>query len=286
MREQLWRSTTTPACSPRLPATTSRRPGRSPCGGACRRPVAAQRVREATLTKLLKQHRIRRVDAATLCDRAAGAGRPGRHQVPPRPPRRACAAQARRTPRTASTGNWRTRAASSTDWLHQLAEAALGGRPGRARRELSQSRRHRRRVAAILLSTARHRHRRPRRSASPRVATRCGGGRYAALRLSRAGWRRSPGSSGKSAMLVVRRLAAARPAARRRLPTGLASLAHRDPVSRAKYQAAAQPRPSGHARSTALRWPTACSTARLRLCSATAPSLRPAPCRKCHRVNS
>ena len=32
-------------------------------------PVGAQRVCEATLTKLLKQHRIRRVDAAPLCDR-------------------------------------------------------------------------------------------------------------------------------------------------------------------------------------------------------------------------
>ena len=66
MREQLWRY------YPQLLAATSDDVAASWALALWRRlptPVAAQRVREATLAKLLKQHRIRRVDAATLCDR-------------------------------------------------------------------------------------------------------------------------------------------------------------------------------------------------------------------------
>ena len=66
MREQLWRY------YPQLLAATSDDVAAPWALALSRRlptPVAAQRVREATLTKLLKQHRIRQVDAATLCDR-------------------------------------------------------------------------------------------------------------------------------------------------------------------------------------------------------------------------
>ena len=66
MREQLWRY------YPQLLAAISDDVAASWALALWRRlptPVAAQRVREATLAKLLKQHRIRRVDAATLCAR-------------------------------------------------------------------------------------------------------------------------------------------------------------------------------------------------------------------------
>ena len=66
MREQLWRY------YPQLLAATSDDVAAPWALALWRRlptPVAAQGVREATLTKFLKQHRIRRVDAATLCDR-------------------------------------------------------------------------------------------------------------------------------------------------------------------------------------------------------------------------
>ena len=66
MREQLWRY------YPQLLAATSDE-GAAPWAlDLWRRlptPAAAQRVREATLAKLLQQHRIRRVDAATLRER-------------------------------------------------------------------------------------------------------------------------------------------------------------------------------------------------------------------------
>ncbi len=74
MREQLWRY------YPQLLAATSDDVAAPWALALWRRlptPVAAQRVREATLTKLLKQHRIRRVDAATLwCARQTGEGWP------------------------------------------------------------------------------------------------------------------------------------------------------------------------------------------------------------------
>ena len=64
MREQLWRY---------YPQLLDQRRGRSALGArpvaAPADAVAAQRVREATLAKLLQQHRIRRVDAATLRER-------------------------------------------------------------------------------------------------------------------------------------------------------------------------------------------------------------------------
>ena len=74
MREQLWRY------YPQLLAATSDDVAAPWALALWRRlptPVAAQRVREATLAKLLKQHRIRRVDAAALwCARQTGEGWP------------------------------------------------------------------------------------------------------------------------------------------------------------------------------------------------------------------
>ena len=66
MREQLWRY------YPQLLAATSDEVAAPWALDLWRRlptPAAAQRVREATLAKLLQQHRIRRVDAATLRER-------------------------------------------------------------------------------------------------------------------------------------------------------------------------------------------------------------------------
>ena len=66
MREQLWRY------YPQLLAATSDDIAAPWALDLWRRlptPAAAQRVREATLAKLLQQHRIRRVDAATLRER-------------------------------------------------------------------------------------------------------------------------------------------------------------------------------------------------------------------------
>ena len=66
MREQLWRY------YPQLLAATSDDIAAPWALALWRRlptPAAAQRVREATLAKLLQQHRIRRVDAATLRER-------------------------------------------------------------------------------------------------------------------------------------------------------------------------------------------------------------------------
>ena len=66
MREQLWRY------DPQLLAATSDEVAAPWALDLWRRlptPAAAQRVREATLAKLLQQHRIRRVDAATLRER-------------------------------------------------------------------------------------------------------------------------------------------------------------------------------------------------------------------------
>ena len=92
-------------------------------------PRAGQRVREVTLTRVLKQHRIRRTDAATLRDKlrapavkvapgsrsrryACGAGR--RTPRPGQPPARPRAPCARRVGRSARRG-------------------CSGGRPGRVR---------------------------------------------------------------------------------------------------------------------------------------------------------
>ena len=71
MREQLWRY------YPQLLAATSDDIAAPWALDLWRRlptPAAAQRVREATLAKLLQQHRIRRVDAATLRERLRAPG--------------------------------------------------------------------------------------------------------------------------------------------------------------------------------------------------------------------
>ena len=70
-RERVRRPTAARALLPGVQPTTSRRPGRRPCGP----PAAARGMRLSTYDKLLKKHRVRRFDAATLEPPGAAAAR-------------------------------------------------------------------------------------------------------------------------------------------------------------------------------------------------------------------
>ena len=67
MRQQLWRYY--PQFLDAVDERCRGAVGSSTSGDACRRRGPAQRVREVTLTRMLKQHRIRRISASTLRDR-------------------------------------------------------------------------------------------------------------------------------------------------------------------------------------------------------------------------
>ena len=238
MREQLWRY------YPQLLAATSDEVAAPWALDLWRRlptPVAAQRVREATLAKLLQQHRIRRVDAATLRERLRGAGRPGRARCR-RGRRRACAAP-RRTPRADQPATRSRAPPSSTDWCtssprpHRRTTRTRPPRPRQRRPHRCPTRPSCARCPASAPASSLR--------CWPRVTTRCGGGDYDALRCL-CGVAPVTRRSGKS-LLVVRRLAAhdrLRDAAYHWARVA----AHRDPVSRAKYQAL-RSRGHGHARS-------------------------------------
>ncbi len=175
-----------------------------------------------------------------------------------------------------STGNWRTRAASSTDWCTNSPRPhrrKTRTRPPRA----SQSRRHRRPTRPSC-------YRCPASAPAsslvclPRVATRCGGGTTPRFAVS-AGWRRSPGVQEPARGAPP---GCPRPAARRRLPLGSRRRPPR-PGQPRQVSGAAQPRPWTRPLPALSGRPPA--QRRLRH----APRrhlLRPAPCRKCHRVNS
>ncbi len=200
-----------------------------------------------------------------------GCGRrpSGSRQVPPRPPPRMCGS----SPNASywSTGNWRTRAASSTDWCTSSPRPhrrKTRTRPPRA----SQSRRHRRPTRPSC-------YRCPASAPAsslvclPRVATRCGGGTTPRFAVS-AGWRRSPGVRARACSWCAAWL----PTTGCATPptTGLASL----PTE--TRSAAPSIRRSPRCATRGQQWPTLPA-------SPHAPRrhlLRPAPCRKCHRVNS
>ncbi len=203
-------------------------------------PVAAQRVREATLTKLLKQHRIRRVDAATLCDRLRAPA----VRVAPGAAEAAAAHVRLIAERLVLVNRQLAHARSQLDRLvHQLAEAAPAEDPD-APAESEPEPSPPPPDAAILLSL-------PGIGTGVLACLLAEGSDalrrrdYAALRCL-CGVAPVTRRSGKS-LLVVRRLAAhdrLRDAAYHWARVA----AHRDPVSRAKYQAL-RSRGHGHARS-------------------------------------
>ena len=158
MREQLWRY------YPQLLAATSDEVAAPWALDLWRRlptPVAAQRVREATLAKLLQQHRIRRVDAATLRERLRAPA----VRVAPGAAEAAAAHVRLLAERLVLINRQLGHARRQLDRLvQQLAEAAPAGRPGRARRDRASAVPTAARRGHPALA-ARHRHRRPRDAA-------------------------------------------------------------------------------------------------------------------------
>ena len=272
MREQLWRY------YPQLLAATSDDVAAPWALALWRRlptPVAAQRVREATLTKLLKQHRIRRVDAATLCDRLRAPA----VRVAPGAAEAAAAHVRLIAERLVLVNRQLAHARSQLDRLvHQLAEAAPAEDPD-APAESEPEPSPPPPDAAILLSL-------------PGIGT----GVLACLlaegsdALRRRDLRRASLSlrSGAGHPAFGQEPARGappgcpRPAARRRLPLGSRRCPPR-PGQPRQVSGAAQPRPWTRPLAALSGRPPA--QRRLRH----APRrhlLRPAPCRKCHRVNS
>ena len=149
-------------------------------------PRAGQRVREVTLTRVLKQHRIRRIDAATL--RAPGcARRPSSwRRARPKLPLRMCGSSPNASPW--STARAITRVANSTGWC--ISSPRLLRRTTRTRRRRTTRRRQIRRMRP---SCCRCPASAPRCSPRcwPRAATRCGGGTTTHFAVS-AAWLRSP----------------------------------------------------------------------------------------------
>ena len=224
-------------------------------------PAAAQRVRETTLAKLLKQHRIPRIDAATL----RGRLRVPAVQVAPGAAEAAAAHVRLVAERLVLVNRQRVHARGQLDRLvRQFAEAAPVDAP-KASAEAEPGLPEEPPDAAILMSL-------PGigtvvlatllAEASDALRRRD----YHALRCL-CGVAPVTRRSGKS-LIVVRRLAAhdrLRDAAYHWARVA----AQRDPASRAKYQvlraaATATPEPCA-------RWPTACSTSPAP-CSATAPA--------------
>ena len=229
MREQLWRY------DPQLLAATSDEVAAPWALDLWRRlptPAAAQRVREATLATLLQQHRIRRVDAATLRERLRApvvTVAPGAAE--------ATAAHVRLlAERLVLINRQLGHARRQLDRLvHQLAEAAPAEDPD-APAETAPAPSPLPPDAAILLSLP--------GIGTGVLATLLAEGNDALRCLC--GVAPVTRRSGKS-LLVVRRLAAhdrLRDAAYHWARVA----AHRDPVSRAKYQAL-RSRRHGHARS-------------------------------------
>ena len=255
MREQLWRY------YPQLLAATSDDIAAPWALALWRRlptPAAAQRVREATLAKLLQQHRIRRVDAATLRERLRA---PAVRVAPG--------------------------AAEAAAHVRLVAErlVLINRQLGHARRQLdrtSSPRPHRRKTRTRPPRPSQsRRHRRPTRPSCsrcpasapasslrclPRVVTRCGGGTTTRFAVS-AGWRRSPGGRARACSSCAAWL----PTTGCATPptTGLASppTATRSAApSIRRCAAAAMDTPAPCA-----QWPTACLTSPAP-CSATAPA--------------
>ncbi len=192
-------------------------------------PRAGQRIRLATLARVLKQHRIRRIDAATLRDRL---------RAPPRPPPRMCGSSSNAS--SWSIGNSITRAASSTGWCASLPSPLRRTTRTRPRGPSHGCRKRRPTRPSCFRCPASAPACWPRYL--PRVATRCGGGTTTHCAVS-AEWLRSLGRSGKS-LLVTRRLAAHNRLRDAAYHWARVAAQH-DPVSHAKYQAL---RGHGHAR--------------------------------------
>ncbi len=237
MREQLWRY------YPQLLAATSDEVAAPWALDLWRRlptPAAAQRVREATLAKLLQQHRIRRVDAATLRERL----RAPVVKVAPGAAEAAAAHVRLLAERLVLINRQLGHARRQLDRLvHQLAEAAPAEDPD-APAETAPAPSPLPPDAAILRSLP--------GIGTGVLATLLAEGNDALRRRDYDALRCLCGvapvtrRSGKS-LLVVRRLAAhdrLRDAAYHWARVA----AHRDPVSRAKYQAL-RSRGHGHARS-------------------------------------
>ena len=237
MREQLWRY------YPQLLAATSDDVAAPWALALWRRlptPVAAQRVREATLAKLLQQHRIRRVDAATLRERLRAPA----VRVAPGAAEAAAAHVRLIAERLVLVNRQLAHVRSQLDRLvHQLAEAAPADDPY-APAETVPAPSPAPPDAAILRSLP--------GIGTGVLATLLAEGNDALRRRDYDALRCLCGvapvtrRSGKS-LLVVRRLAAhdrLRDAAYHWARVA----AHRDPVSRAKYQAL-RSRGHGHARS-------------------------------------
>ena len=155
-------------------------------------PRAGQRVREVTLTRVLKQHRIRRVDAATLRARLrAPASRSRRAR--PRPPWHMCGSSPNASPW--STASSMMCAASSTGWCvssPRRLRRMRRTRPRRTSRRRRQSRPTRPSCSHCPASVPAFSPR-----CSPRPAMRSSGGtttRYAVC----AAWRRSPGARARA----------------------------------------------------------------------------------------
>ena len=237
MREQLWRY------YPQLLAATSDE-GAAPWAlDLWRRlptPAAAQRVREATLAKLLQQHRIRRVDAATLRERL----RAPVVKVAPGAAEAAAAHVRLLAERLVLINRQLGHARRQLDRLvHQLAEAAPAEDPD-APAETAPAPSPLLPDAAILLSLP--------GVGTGVLATLLAEGNDALRRRDYDALRCLCGvapvtrRSGKS-LLVVRRLAA-HDRLRDAASHWARVAAHRDPVSRATYQAL-RSRGHGHARS-------------------------------------
>ena len=224
-------------------------------------PRAGQRVREVTLTRVLKQHRIRRIDAATLRSRlrvpvvkvAPGAAEAAATHV------RLVA-----EPAAWSTGNSIGRAGNSTDWCASSPSPRRRTTRTRPRRPNQGRRMHRATRPSCVRCPASASACSPR--CLPRVAMRSGGGTTTHCAVS-AEWLRSLGVRARAcssrAVWPPTTDCATPPSTGRVSPPNAIRSAT---TSIRRYEPVATDTPAPCA-----QWPTVCSTSPAR-CSATAPS--------------